>query len=148
MALDILPPRYTLGGPIYASLSLKYFLVHFVVTSRHALTQQEHCPYISRRIPSTQNHPLSLQVSSKTWDQPCMIQNLNVSRESVRIALTYNALNGVDVIAVDIRNAYLQDPSSQKDFIICGPEFGLEHVGKRALIRRALYGGKTEGRDF
>ena len=71
-----------------------------------------------------------------------------VSRESVRIALTYAALNGIDVYAADIRNAYLQAPSSQKDFIICGIEFGLENVGKRALIRRALYGGKTAGRDF
>ena len=67
-----------------------------------------------------------------------------VSRESVRIALTYAALNGVDVVAADIRNAYLQAPSSQKDYIICGPEFGLENVGKKALIRRALYGGKTK----
>ena len=32
--------------------------------------------------------------------------------------------------------------------MICGPEFGLEHVGKRALIRRALCGGKAAGRDF
>ena len=71
-----------------------------------------------------------------------------VSRESVRIALTYAALNDLDVTAADIRNAYLQAPSSQKDYIICGPEFGLENVGKKALIRRALYGGKAAGRDF
>ena len=32
--------------------------------------------------------------------------------------------------------------------MICGPEFGLENVGKRALIKRALYGGKAAGRDF
>ena len=71
-----------------------------------------------------------------------------VSRESVRIALTYAALNDLDVCAADIRNAYLQAPSSQKDYIICGPEFGLENVGKPALITRALYGGKFAGRDF
>ena len=71
-----------------------------------------------------------------------------VSRESVRIALTYAALNGLDVCAADIQNAYLQAPSSQKDFIFCGPEFGKENEGKRALIRRALYGGKAAGRDF
>ena len=71
-----------------------------------------------------------------------------VSRESVRIALTYAALNDLDVFAGDIRNAYLQAPSSQKDYIICGPEFGLENVGRVALIHRALYGGKTAGRDF
>jgi len=71
-----------------------------------------------------------------------------VSRESVRIALTYAALNEVDLMAADIRNAYLQAPTSQKHFIVCGPEFGIENVGKRALVHRALYGGKTAGRDF
>jgi hypothetical protein len=71
-----------------------------------------------------------------------------VSRESVRIAFTYAALNGLKVCAADIRNAYLQAPSSQKDYVICGPEFGLENVGKPALIHRALYGGKLAGRDF
>jgi hypothetical protein len=71
-----------------------------------------------------------------------------VSRESVRIALTYAALNGLDVQAADIKNAFLQAPSSQKDYIICGPEFGLENAGKVALILRALYGGKSAGNDF
>ena len=71
-----------------------------------------------------------------------------VSRESVRIAFTYAALNGLDVFAGDIQNAYLQAPSSQKNYLICGPEFGLENVGRVALIHRALYGGKTAGRDF
>ena len=71
-----------------------------------------------------------------------------VSRDSIRIAFTYAALNDIDVWAADIKTAYLQAPSSQKDFIICGSEFGLENVGKRALIHRALYGGKSAGRDF
>jgi hypothetical protein len=61
-----------------------------------------------------------------------------VSRDSVRIAFTYAALNGVDVCAADIKNAYLQAPSSCKNYIICGPEFGLENVGKVALIHCAL----------
>ena len=71
-----------------------------------------------------------------------------VSRESVRIALTYAALHGIEVMAADIRNAYLQAPTSEKHYIICGEEFGLENKGKRALIVRALYGGKAAGRDF
>ena len=71
-----------------------------------------------------------------------------VTRDSVRIALTYAALNEVDVTAADIKNAYLQAPSSEKHFVICGNEFGMEHAGKIALIRRALYGGKSAGRDF
>jgi hypothetical protein len=71
-----------------------------------------------------------------------------VSRKSVRIAFRYAALNGLDVFAADIRNTYIQAPSSCKDYIICGPEFGIENVGRVALIWRALYGGKTAGRDF
>ena len=71
-----------------------------------------------------------------------------VSRESVRIAFTCAALNDVDIFAADIRNACLQAPSSEKHYIVCGAEFGLENIGKKALIRRALYGGKAAGRDF
>ena len=42
----------------------------------------------------------------------------------------------------------MQDPSSEKHYIACGPEFGIEHLGKRALIVRATCGGKAAGRDF
>ena len=70
------------------------------------------------------------------------------SRDSVRIGFTCAALNGLDAWAADIRNACLQAPSSQKDHIVCGPEFGLENVGKVALTKRALCGGKAAGRDF
>ena len=71
-----------------------------------------------------------------------------VSRESFRMVLTYAALNDLEVCAADIQNAYLQAPSSRKDFVVCGPEFGLENVGKVALVHLALYGGKAAGRDF
>lgn len=71
-----------------------------------------------------------------------------VSRESVRIAFTYAALNSVDIFAADIRNAYLQVLSSEKHRIVFSAKFGLENVRKRALIRRALHGGKAAGRDF
>jgi hypothetical protein len=66
-----------------------------------------------------------------------------VSRENMRIALAYAAQNGLEVCAADIRNAYLQ-----ADDIICGPEFGVENEGNVALIHRALYGGKSAGRDY
>ena len=68
-----------------------------------------------------------------------------VSRESVQIDFTYAALNGLQVFAADICNAYLQAPSSQKDYVVCGPEFGIENIGKVVLIHRALYGGKSAG---
>ena len=71
-----------------------------------------------------------------------------VSRESVRIAFTYAALKGFDVWAANIQNAYLQAPTSEKHYIICGREFGIENVGRVAIICRALYGGKLAGRDY
>ena len=71
-----------------------------------------------------------------------------VSRDSLTIALTYSYLNDVDVTASNIQNSYLQAPSSEKHYFICGKEFGLEHEGNIALIRRALYGGKFTGRYF
>jgi hypothetical protein len=70
------------------------------------------------------------------------------SRESVRIALAYAAVNGLEMCAADIGNAYLQAPSSCKGYIICGPEFGVENEGKVALVHRALYSRKSAGRDF
>ena len=71
-----------------------------------------------------------------------------VSRDSIRIALVYAKLLGLGICGGDIQNAFLQAPSSEKHYIVCGPEFGLEYVGRCALIRRALYGGKVAGADF
>ena len=63
-----------------------------------------------------------------------------VSRESVRIAFTYAALNGLDVTAADVQNTDLQDRTFEKHYIICGEKFGIEYEGKVASITRALYG--------
>ena len=71
-----------------------------------------------------------------------------VSRESVRIAFTYAALNGLTVCASYIQNAYLQAPASEKHYVICGPEFSLENIGKIAVIVRTLYGGKSANADY
>ncbi|EJK62678.1 hypothetical protein THAOC_16700 [Thalassiosira oceanica] len=71
-----------------------------------------------------------------------------VSKESIRVALTYAALHDVPVWAADIKNAYLSAPTSEKHYIVCGPEFGQDNVGRHAIITRALYGGKAAGRDY
>ncbi len=71
-----------------------------------------------------------------------------VSRDSIRTSLTHATLLGLPVLGADIRNAFLQAPSSEKHFIICGLEFGIENEGHVGLIRRALYGGKVAGRNF
>ena len=46
-----------------------------------------------------------------------------MSLESVRITLTYAAINKLNVFAGNICNAYLQTPSSQKYSIVCGMDF-------------------------
>lgn len=71
-----------------------------------------------------------------------------VSRESVRIAFTYAAMMGLPVMAGDIKSAYLQAPTSEKHYIVCGREFGLENMGKKAIITGSVYGGRVSGRDY
>ena len=71
-----------------------------------------------------------------------------VSRESVRIAFIYVELNGLDVWEADVKNEFLQAPSSEKYYTVCGPNFGSEFIGKLAIIVRADYGLKSEGADF
>ena len=71
-----------------------------------------------------------------------------VSRESVRIAFTYAAMMGLPVMAGDIKNAYLQAPTSENHYIVCGPEFGEKNEGRYAKVTRAIYGGRVSGRDF
>ena len=71
-----------------------------------------------------------------------------MSRESVRSTLKYDDLNGFYVCACDIKNSYLQIPISEKHFTICGPEFGLENIGKKSLIIHTVYGGKSSGKYY
>ena len=71
-----------------------------------------------------------------------------VTRESVRISLTYATLMGINIWGADIQNAYISAPSTERFWIVCGPEFGSEVSGKRAIVKRALYGMKSAGRDF
>ena len=59
----------------------------------------------------------------------------------------YTALNNLNICAAEIHNAYIQAPTLEKHYVICGPEFG-EHEGNKAMIRCALYGGKSAGRDY
>ena len=70
-----------------------------------------------------------------------------VSRDSVRIALTIAALNGLKVLGCDIQNAYLTAKCREKIWTIAGPEFGSDS-GKIMIIVRALYGLKSSGAAF
>jgi hypothetical protein len=71
-----------------------------------------------------------------------------VSCNNICISFTHAALLGLPVLRANIRNAYLQAPSSKKHFIICGLEFGIENEGCVGLIRCALYNGKVARCNF
>ena len=51
-------------------------------------------------------------------------------------------------MSADVQNAYLQAPTSEKHFVICGPEFVIENIGKKAFINQSLCGKKVSRRDF
>ena len=70
-----------------------------------------------------------------------------VSRDSVRIILLVAALNGLNIMACDIQNAYLMADCHEKIWTIAGQEFGSE---KRTpmVICKALYGLKSSGAAF
>ena len=71
-----------------------------------------------------------------------------VSRESVQIAFVLAALNGLEMEAADIGNAYLNAPTKEKIVITCGLEFGAEYQGRLAKIVRAQYGLKSSGQAW
>ena len=50
--------------------------------------------------------------------------------------------------AVDIETCICRSHHQRSTISFCGIEFGEENVGKRAVIKRVLYGGKTSGHDF
>ena len=60
-----------------------------------------------------------------------------VSRESVRIVLTYAALNGLAILGCDVSNAYIEAPYKEKFWIEAGPEFG-DDEGAVMIIKRQM----------
>ena len=67
-----------------------------------------------------------------------------VSRDSVRIGLFAAALHDVDVLAIDLENAYLNAPCAEKIWFEGGTECG-EDKGKVCVLTRSLYGLKSSG---
>ena len=71
-----------------------------------------------------------------------------VSRESVRIAFTVAALNGLSVLSADCEGAYLNAKPREKLYTRCGPEFGEDFRGRWAIIVRALYGAASSAASW
>jgi hypothetical protein len=70
-----------------------------------------------------------------------------VSRDSVRLAFTIAALNGLDLMACDLENAYLNAPCKEKIWFKGGRECG-EDQGQVLVVVRALYGLKGSGNSW
>jgi hypothetical protein len=70
-----------------------------------------------------------------------------VSRDSVRLAFLIAELNGLEVMACDVGNAYLNAPCREKVWFLGGAETG-EDRGKVLVITRALYGLKSSGASW
>jgi hypothetical protein len=67
-----------------------------------------------------------------------------VSLRGIRTLIFLAEVNNLDTWATDIGNAYLEAVTSEKLFIIAGPEFG-EQQGHILIIYKALYGLRTSG---
>ena len=72
-----------------------------------------------------------------------------VSVRSLRIIMFLAELNGLDLYACDIGNAYLEANTKEKLAIVGGPEFRDFNMEDHMLIiERALYGLRTSGARF
>jgi Reverse transcriptase (RNA-dependent DNA polymerase) len=67
-----------------------------------------------------------------------------VSLRGFRLVLFLSELNGLELWATDIGNAYLESFISELVFIIAGPEFG-DLEGHILIISRTLYGLRSSG---
>ena len=67
-----------------------------------------------------------------------------VSLQGFRLVLFLAELNGLELWATDIGNAYLEAYTSEKVFIIAGPEFK-DLEGHILIISKALYGLRSSG---
>ena len=70
-----------------------------------------------------------------------------VSLRSVHLVCFLAELNGLELMAADIGNAYLEAKTKEKIYVIAGPEFG-EQKGHTLVIDKALYGLHTSGAHF
>jgi hypothetical protein len=67
-----------------------------------------------------------------------------VSLRGIRMLIFLAELNQLETWATDIGNAYLEAETSEKLYIIAGPEFGIRE-GHTLVIFKALYGLRTSG---
>ena len=70
-----------------------------------------------------------------------------VSRDTVRIGFLMAALNGLDILAGDIQNAFLEAPTKERVFFYAGDEWKADK-DRVVVVVRALYGLKSSALQF
>jgi hypothetical protein len=68
-----------------------------------------------------------------------------VRLDSIRLLNVIAKAQGLQVLAGDVGNAYLNADTKEKVYTVCGPEFGPELEGRIAIIKKSLYGLKSSG---
>ena len=70
-----------------------------------------------------------------------------VSIGGFRLVMFLAELNNLECWAADVTSAYLTSYTTEKVFIVAGPEFG-EREGHILLIRKAIYGLRASGKNY
>ena len=109
-----------------------YILCHIIFDVNMVLTRK------SRYVATGFHSPKSDEIRYKVV----------VSREILCIAFIYATINGIDILASDIQNAYITAPCYENCWTICVPEFGSEHESKKDIIVQDLYGLPCMGNNF
>ena len=73
--------------------------------------------------------------------------SLVVSRENIRITFLVVALNNLDIMMLDIKNAYLMAPVTETIYNILRPELS-KNEGNTGVIVREIYGLKLSWVGF
>ena len=63
---------------------------------------------------------------------------------NLRLAMFLTELNKLELWGADVGNAYLQELTKEKLYIVCGPEFE-ELQGHVLVMYKALYGARSGG---
>jgi hypothetical protein len=71
-----------------------------------------------------------------------------VRLDSIKLLNVIAKAQNLKVLAGDVRNAYLNAYTKEKVYCICRPEFGPELQGRKAIIRKGLYGLKSSGAQW
>jgi hypothetical protein len=71
-----------------------------------------------------------------------------VSIEAIRLGFLLAQMHDLKCVAGDVGNAFLTSFTTEKLYIIAGPEFGPEFEGKRLLLEKSVYGTRTGAARF